>query len=74
MKLKKTATITAPSLMLDDHIKMGGKMYRIRGLVKNELGGWVIYLYSVKSRLRPRNERLTLIVPSHTSFTIYNQK
>ena len=70
--MKKTSNVKAPKLMVDDHIKIGGQMYRITHLSRNygtSRDSIRIYLRGIEN-----NSFMQLInVKPKNRFTIYSQ-
>lgn len=71
--MNKTKNVKATQLMVDDHLKVGGTLYRILFLNltfgRGHRNSVRIHAHAVKNR----KSHVTLTVPSKTKFTIYNQ-
>ena len=74
--MKKTIGIKAKKLMVDDHLEIGGVLFRISSLSRNFGSGRkenvVIHAYQID---QPRRRSyIHFSVRPGTLFTIYNQK
>lgn len=71
--MKTTHNVIANDLMVDDHLKVAGMMYRVSSLSLNFGRGYD----TVRIHLQPLDKRtrsfLTLTVPADTLFKIHNQ-
>lgn len=71
--MKKTANIKATKLMVDDHLEIGGSMYRISHLNRTFGRGRdrvCIGLHPIEGS----DFHMTITVPKKARFTIFNQK
>lgn len=69
-KCRKTK-LKAKDLKVDDNFKLGGTVYRIENIQKNNFNESVIHFYPIDGNVRQTN---VLIIGRYTLLNVLNQK
>lgn len=74
MKKFRATHMQAAAIMIDDHLKVGGQLFRVTGVQNTDHGTWIIRLKPSKKKPKTFVRSTILTVPRETRLKVYNQK